>query len=359
MPQNFAAGANIRYPLLKQIIFSQFLFVSLFLRLKIATFISSGNGNAIQHIPGLKALKNQGAHITGIFDSVFFCEELFDQSEVFDTKILLKAKKDLRKFIPKRKTFDMVYLDSFALRRRNYQLARYIGKKVVCQHHHPDFIKKFKAKEIKKVQPQYQILADLYESENLQPDFSFQAPVKKENYLVFHPSSGHFKTPWKIYPIQHWLKVLSGIQIPIKIIGDQNELHLIDDCKSIPQAEILIGKTSVGEMKDIVSKSCFFIGHDSGPMHIAHAFNVPSFILWGGSNSTIYSYNFIKSKSYKTVQNTPNCWPCASYLKPNTSRTSTPQQCPDFKCIQQIHPIQVKKELIIFSKNLGIQLYAE
>jgi ADP-heptose:LPS heptosyltransferase len=325
---------------------------------RIATFISSGNGNAIQHIPNLKVLKQKGAKITGIFDSIYFCEELFEESDIFDQIILLKSNADLRKFTLKRKYYDKVFLASFALRRRNYKLAKYIAKEVITQHHSPNFIEKFKALPIKKAQPQFQILSELYGLKDPKPDFSFEAPQSPENYIVFHPSSGHFKTPWKIYPIKKWLEILEGIQLPIKIIGDQHEKHLISSCSQIPNAEILIGKTSVSEMKNIVSKAKFFIGHDSGPMHIAHSFGVPSFILWGGSNSEIYSYNFIKSKNYKTIELQPDCWPCASYIKANVSRVSDPDSCPDFKCIQQIDPVQVKKELTIFSENLGIQLYA-
>lgn len=326
--------------------------------LRIATFISSGNGNAIQHIPSLKVLKKNGATITGIFDSIYFCEELFQESNIFDHIILLKSNADLRKFIGRRKHYDKVYLASFALRRRNYKLARYIAKEVITQHHNPLFIDKFKSIAINKTQAQYKILAELYGLEGIEPDFRFESSPNPENYIVFHPSSGHFKTPWKIYPIEKWLGVLEGMQLPIKIIGDQHEKHLIPACSNIPNAEILIGKTSVAEMKDIVSRAKFFIGHDSGPMHIAHSFGIPSFILWGGSNSEIYSYNFIKSNNYKTIELKPDCWPCASYINPNLSRVSDPNSCPDFKCIQQIDPVQVKKELTIFSENLGIQLYA-
>ncbi len=326
--------------------------------MRIATFISSGNGNAIQHIPSLRVLKQDGTEITGIFDSIYFCEELFQASDIFDHIILLKSNSDLRKFIGKRKYYDKVYLASFALRRRNYKLANYIGKVVITQHHNPIFIEKFKAIPIKKSQAQFQVLSELYGIKKPEPDFSFETSKKAENYVVFHPSSGHFKTPWKIYPIEKWLNIMEGIQLPIKIIGDKHEKHLIPYCSKIPNAEILIGKTSVAEMKDIVGKAKFFIGHDSGPMHIAHSFGIPSFILWGGSNSEIYSYNFIKSNNYKTIELKPDCWPCASYINPNVSRVSDPNSCPDFKCIQQIDPVQVKKELTIFSENLGIQLYA-
>ena len=86
-----------------------------------------------------------------------------------------------------------------------------------------------------------------------------------------------------------------------------------------------------------VHQSQFYIGLDSGLMHIAVALNKPTFTVWGASNPILYGYEWIDPKKHKIVSLNLKCAPCSAWINPNTSRVTNPLECPDFKCIRDIY----------------------
>jgi len=76
-------------------------------------------------------------------------------------------------------------------------------------------------------------------------------------------------------------KMISDGMIPI-LIGVENERDMGSKlCKHVSPVLNLIGETSMGEMAAIVATSRLFIGHDSGPFHIAAAMQTPSLAICG------------------------------------------------------------------------------
>jgi heptosyltransferase-3 len=112
----------------------------------------------------------------------------------------------------------------------------------------------------------------------------FSLPVKGK-YWVIHAKSNEGMRDWKDdlwiqliqYAIETW-----GVQV-IEI-GHVNPLKI-----EHPSFLSLVGKTTLQETMKIIQGASFFIGLDSGPTHIANAFQIPALVLCGAfKNFKIY-----------------------------------------------------------------------
>ena len=102
----------------------------------------------------------------------------------------------------------------------------------------------------------------------------------------------HMNASWhghlKIWPTNNWVKlikmIIKEIGGTVILIGSPNEeMHGNTMLQSIkhPSLKNWIGKTSLAQAAALIEGADFFIGIDSGPMHIALALKVPSVILFG------------------------------------------------------------------------------
>ena len=83
----------------------------------------------------------------------------------------------------------------------------------------------------------------------------------------------------------------------------------------------LAGKTTVRELMSLIKRCNFFITNDSGPMHIAAAFDVPLVAIFGSTDHTGTSpYN---SKAVVVRDNTVECAPCKLRECPTDHRCMT------------------------------------
>ncbi len=102
----------------------------------------------------------------------------------------------------------------------------------------------------------------------------FDLPAK---YWVMHRKSNGADREWQD---QHWVsfvhQVLETYHISIVEVGASEGLSM-----NHPKFISMVGKTSVIDMASIISAAEFFIGIDSGPAHIANAFEIPGLILLG------------------------------------------------------------------------------
>ena len=137
------------------------------------------------------------------------------------------------------------------------------------------------------------------------------------------------------------------------LLGDNTELHLNAKINNAnyPNVISFIGKTTLNDTMEIIYQSQYYIGLDSGLMHIAVALNKPTFTIWGASNPTQYGYEWLNAK-HKIVSLNLACAPCSSWLNANTSRVKNPALCPDFKCIKDVSVDKVTKELELFLNTI-------
>ena len=352
--------------------------------MKAAIFIASGLGNALVLIPLIKRIKAKGGQLTGIFTSSFQCEELFSDSDLFDEIVVLKGKADFVRLGTRRlRYFDEVYLDFFAATRKNYVLAQSIGKKLIANHipeklpsvlkkglelHQPEPGIHETTQNLRLVDPQItdeQIKeADLRLKLEIPVDFSdptFEAnrETLTGDYAVIQVTGGNNKTPYKNWPLAHWkvfLKKLSQ-EFPEQkwvLLGDRNEVEIGQEIMALdlPGFSNLIGATSVRQAVDVVRASQFYLGIDSGLMHLAVCFGKPTFSIWGGSDFNLFGYEKINPERHRVIYSPTSCRPCNSWIAPNTSRVKAPLDCPDFICLQQLSPQSVLDSFRQFAENL-------
>ena len=259
----------------------------------------------------INALKSAGHSVTGIFTSPYRCEELFDDTGLFDEHIVLISKSHLVRFgLFSRPIFDLAILDRFASTRKHFWLAHKVAKSTRAQQE-PENVS---ARLLKRVEfrlaqeDRHDVLNHLGLVDDLVStnalNYAFLSTNPDKNYVVFQPGSGNNKTPWKSWPVQDWLPVLERIDAPITVIGDRSELDLVDELKAsgISQLDIRIGQQTISEMAQTVGEATLYLGHDSGPMHIAVSCGVPTFVVWGTSPLHTYAYHELFPDLNKVVQ---------------------------------------------------------
>lgn len=97
------------------------------------------------------------------------------------------------------------------------------------------------------------------------------------NYLVIHCQTNFAPKDW---PSDRWEKLVNWLidnySYSIVEVGLTSALNI-----SHPRYFNLTGKLSILETAEVIRRSDYFIGLDSGPAHLANAVNTPGFVLMG------------------------------------------------------------------------------
>lgn len=330
-------------------------------------FFSAGVGDAILLVPLVNELKKSGFRVTGLFTSKYDCESIFENTDLFDTVEIKKNKLSLILFsIFNLRKFDSVFLNHFSFSKSHLILSTFFGKQIYTNY--KEFTSAQSSNSIHFIEPKndtHDALQHLYlfnPKASLQDlDFNLNYKPRQNNkfnlpsnYIVVQASSANNKGPFKNWPFENWLHLFKHLSnTTIVLLGDATETHLNTaiNSKDFPNVISLIGKTNLNEVMEIIYHSHYYIGLDSGLMHIAIALNKPTFTIWGASNPKLYGYDWMGAK-HKIVSLNLSCAPCSSWLNANTSRVSNPALCPDFKCIKDISIEMIKGELDKFVENI-------
>lgn len=143
--------------------------------------------------------------------------------------------------------------------------------------------------------------------------------------------------PAKCWPIERYKELAKKLSEDEKkcivFLGDLEDEQII---KKIlidlpPNVINLAGKTSLRELSAIISKCDLFLTNDSGPMHIAAAFDIDQIALFG-STSNILTGPY--SEKAVIINKQVKCSPCYKRI------------CPiDFKCMQKITVNEVLEKI--------------
>jgi ADP-heptose:LPS heptosyltransferase len=337
---------------------------------KALVFFSAGVGDAILLVPLVNELKKQGYLVTGLFTSPFGCESIFENTQLFDD---VKIKKNKLAFVLfsifNFRKYDTVFLNHFSFSKSNLTLAAFLGKDVYTNY--KEFTSSQSSPAIHFIDPKpntHDALQNVFlinSSATLSDlNFNLNYTSQKTNfnlpkqYIVIQASSANNKASYKNWDFEKWLELFKYLQIKspnttVVLLGDNTELHLNEKINSSNHPNVIsfIGKTTLNDAMEIIYQSQFYIGLDSGLMHIAVALNKQTFTIWGASNPTLYGYNWMGEK-HKIVSLNLACAPCSSWLNANTNRVSNPVLCPDFKCIKGISVEMVTEELDKFVENI-------
>jgi ADP-heptose:LPS heptosyltransferase len=338
---------------------------------KALVFFSAGVGDAILLVPLVNQLKKEGYHVTGLFTSPFHCESIFEDTALFDVVEVKKSKASQLIFsLFHFRNYDAVFLNHFAYSRSHLGMAALLGKAVYCNY--KDFTATQSSKAIHFIEPKantHDALQNVFLHDptatlaGLNFDVKYTPPRTNRfhlssNYIALQISSANNKAPYKNWPAQKWLSLLEYLEKKLPgtqfvVLGDDSELALTETLKTVSSKNIisLIGKTQLNDVMEIVFHSAFYIGLDSGIMHIAAALNKPTFTLWGASDPTLYSYAWLGAM-HKTLSLNLPCAPCSVWIGRNTSRVDDPLKCPDFKCMRDMPVEMVIAELDCFISTI-------
>jgi len=149
--------------------------------------------------------------------------------------------------------------------------------------------------------------------------------------LILSPGAGY--GPAKRWPASRFAALASLFQerkeAAVVIIGSAAESDIAAAISSSLNKKplVLTGKTTLSQLKGLISLAHFFVSNDSGPMHLANALRVPVVGIFGPTDPAVTGPF---EQPAAIVKKDVPCWPC-SYRK-----------CPyDHRCMMQIHPEEV------------------
>ncbi len=100
-------------------------------------------------------------------------------------------------------------------------------------------------------------------------------------YGVLHPFASASEKQW---PPERFCELARYLDLshmtPIFLAGEGDDAS--------PFAAHKVFQSNLADVKALLSKSAVFIGNDSGPAHMAAAFGIPSLVLFGASNPSIW-----------------------------------------------------------------------
>jgi len=94
-------------------------------------------------------------------------------------------------------------------------------------------------------------------------------------------------TASKTWPVEGFLEVAARLQDnwhlePVFIAGAGEDLSPFGAYRTV------VGPP-LGQLKSLVAGAAMFIGNDSGPAHVAAAFQVPSLVIFGASDPDVWA----------------------------------------------------------------------
>lgn len=131
------------------------------------------------------------------------------------------------------------------------------------------------------------------------------------DWLVLNPGAAYGSAkrwyPERFAEVGNTLSEKMGVGVVV--VGGPAEEAIGTDIEqqlSVPAVN-LVGKTTVREMMAVIAKSQLAISNDSGPMHIAAAFDVPTVAIFGPTDhTTTYPYTDFS----RVVHSGADCAPC-------------------------------------------------
>ncbi|MFC1868975.1 lipopolysaccharide heptosyltransferase II [Thermodesulfobacteriota bacterium] len=167
----------------------------------------------------------------------------------------------------------------------------------------------------------------------------------KRDDVVVGLSPGAIFGPAKRWPPERFAAIGNWAQerwmAKVVVTGSAGEQEICEKLAGFMKhtALNLCGRTDLRQAMGLIKRCQFFVTNDSGLMHVAAALNVPTVAIFG---STDHLATGPLSRTSRIVRHNVECAPC---LKP---------ECPtDFKCMLEIKPDEVWKELEKLKEESG------
>ncbi len=177
----------------------------------------------------------------------------------------------------------------------------------------------------------------------------FPVEVTGEGYILIHPFAGWSAKEWGLYKF---------IELAKKLVVN-NECVIVSPNNNIPQKVKdenkqfglkFLGCNNVEELIKVIKGCKFFIGNDSGPVHIASLLGKPTFTIFGPTNPL---HHLPYGSHHHFIQKKIHCSPSGDekYCFTNAGRDG----CPSFECMHQLSVEEVYNKVEVILSKLIIQ----
>ena len=130
--------------------------------------------------------------------------------------------------------------------------------------------------------------------------YEFGDKPKDKRYLAIAVGAGHFT---KQIPIENLQQIINNVNIPIVLLGDENDnktaLKLLSLENNVPLN--LCGKLNIQQTASVIQNAKAVLCGDTGIMHIASAFHKKIFSIWGNTIPEFGMYPYLKNNSEKAA----------------------------------------------------------
>lgn len=123
------------------------------------------------------------------------------------------------------------------------------------------------------------------------------------------------KIPAKDWGLSNWSQLLRKLTdaLPgwgLLLVGSQDEAGRADSCASVWQGPVvnLCGTTQPRISAAAMERAAFFLGHDSGPMHLASAVGVPCLAIFSARNLPGHWYPY--GQTHRVIYHSTSCRGC-------------------------------------------------
>lgn len=148
----------------------------------------------------------------------------------------------------------------------------------------------------------------------------------KKPFLLIHPAAAFQSKQWEAKNfaavIEH---IFNRYKIPAILAVAKNEAQVAEKIKSFTKVPLTsFVDLNLSELMALIEQSSLFLGNDSGPAHIAAAFQKPIVVIFGSSNSKVW-HPWLTD--YKLLKADLPCIPCPGY---------SCSEFPEPECIKKI-----------------------
>lgn len=112
-------------------------------------------------------------------------------------------------------------------------------------------------------------------------------PLPTRPFAVIHLGARYPVNRW---PRENWAKLVNLLPMPVVLAGADLELADSEWLQTHVQREVfsLVGRTTVLQLAALLRRASVFVGHDSGPMHIAVAVGTRVVALFGPESNVVW-----------------------------------------------------------------------
>jgi ADP-heptose:LPS heptosyltransferase len=284
---------------------------------KILIYKTGSLGDLIVSLPALNRIKEK--HLNdNIYllsnknesDNILNAKEIFNESAIFK-KILLYDITNLRKCIAQLRSLRINELYYIPSKKNLFQLTRdFIFFKFICNIKKVNYFPWSYKKRINKFdnnieEREYNRLLRSLEikpiNEFKSKDWDFRYNLEKlkkldtlklnnSKYIIVNTGGKNFEE--KNIGLNNWLYILNLLinifKIKIIFIGNKKDFDYVEKLKLNLDSKYiknLCGNLNFLQLYLIIKNSNLFIGHDSGPMHLAYSNHVPCLVFFGRYNN--------------------------------------------------------------------------